>query len=740
VSGKTLTVNPATGGDAVISVRVDKYTSTEPGLLDAKIHYSLIATPAESYEFSNWNMTGTVNYLVGDAGSATAEISFSEDVTATPVFKGAIGFTMGRDNYRFINYYSSFGYSNPHYFPLERFQALYPAALANALARNTKYSKWPGSCFGFSTTSMLFFSGALTASGYQNGAKNTHDFLAPAAANPKNEGLIALMEAYQLGQFGSKVQAAMNGNKNKYEDLEEAVRDDGLAMIFVVKGNSGHALVVYGIEDTGGGAYALSIYDCNYPEVNDKKMHFNPTEKSWSYAGNGIAYSSAYSDSWFTFVPQSVFEDEIGTAIVRYSAENGVPMPLSEADAAKYGYESPAKEEGVIIMLPNQTAAITGDGKSVDEIPGAHKYVPIDADADGEQEYGDMYYVPDGVYSVVNAQGGPVVFVDYEMSFSAETDNENAVIEGKTGDDGYVRILCEDDSAFKIQHMTNATAQTPITINGSGKGTVQAALSGEALLLSGNGRVTVDNGSRSRELTLSDRAIKVDADLNVSTKSGGGNSTGGRPVAASAPETEEEKSEQTQAPGTATETGLFEAFRDVSPSDWYYDDVKFAVEKGLFKGVSSDEFAPQAQMTRAMFATVLYRLAGEPATAGNSAFGDVTADRWFTNAVAWASASGVITGYSADVFGANDNITREQIAIMLYRCAKLMSRDVSRTADLSSYADEGAVSEWAREALAWANAAGFITGRDADTLAPADNATRAEAAAILHRFADAAGN
>jgi hypothetical protein len=199
----------------------------------------------------------------------------------------------------------------------------------------------------------------------------------------------------------------------------------------------------------------------------------------------------------------------------------------------------------------------------------------------------------------------------------------------------------------------------------------------------------------------------------------------------------EEAQEETQ-PVTAAETApALTSLRDVAASDWYYEDVKFVTENGLFKGVSATEFAPNARMTRAMLATVLHRLAGEPAApAGQSSFGDVPAGQWFTEAVAWASANGVIGGYGANVFGTNDPVTREQIAVLLYRYAKLMGYDVSASADLSAYTDAADISEWAREALAWANAAGIITGRGASALAPTDTATRAEVAAMLHRFAE----
>jgi hypothetical protein len=230
--------------------------------------------------------------------------------------------------------------------------------------------------------------------------------------------------------------------------------------------------------------------------------------------------------------------------------------------------------------------------------------------------------------------------------------------------------------------------------------------------------------------------VTVTEPSNSSRPSGPSGGSGGvtTPVE---PKTEEETQEQTQPAAPAEMTPALAALRDVSVSDWYYDDVKFVTENGLFKGVSTTEFAPNAQMTRAMLATVLHRLAGEPAApAGQGAFGDVPAGQWFTEAVAWASANGIVGGYSASVFGTDDPVTREQIAVLLYRYAELMGYDVSASVDLSAYTDAADISEWAREALAWANAAGLITGRDASALAPTDTATRAEVAAMLHRFAE----
>jgi hypothetical protein len=222
----------------------------------------------------------------------------------------------------------------------------------------------------------------------------------------------------------------------------------------------------------------------------------------------------------------------------------------------------------------------------------------------------------------------------------------------------------------------------------------------------------------------------------------GGNKSSGQSGAGITPSVAaDENSDAAQNSAKSDETIVASIpFADVSESDWFYDSVAYVYTKSLFTGTSATTFSPNAPMTRAMLVTVLHRLAGEPAATGDTTFGDVPAGRWFTEAVAWASESGIVAGYGASVFGTNDAVTREQIAVLLCRYAEKAGHDVSAAADISAYTDAGAVSEWARDAVSRANAAGLLTGRGANTLAPADNATRAEVAAILHRFVEKTGN
>lgn len=173
---------------------------------------------------------------------------------------------------------------------------------------------------------------------------------------------------------------------------------------------------------------------------------------------------------------------------------------------------------------------------------------------------------------------------------------------------------------------------------------------------------------------------------------------------------------------------------DVLPGDWFYSDADYVSTHGLMDGVGNGKFAPYASTNRAMVVTILWRLEGKPAVGGGLSFRDVPAGTWYTEAIGWAAANGIVTGYSAESFGPLDNVTREQMAVILYRYAHFKGYDVSARADLSRYSDNGKISTWAREGLSWANANGLISGMPDQTLAPQNYAVRCQTAAILHRF------
>ena len=177
-------------------------------------------------------------------------------------------------------------------------------------------------------------------------------------------------------------------------------------------------------------------------------------------------------------------------------------------------------------------------------------------------------------------------------------------------------------------------------------------------------------------------------------------------------------------------------FPDVAEGDWFYDAVRYAYETGLMDGVGDSLFAPNSETTRAQLVTILYRLEGEPEVSGTSGFTDVEAGTWYTDAVAWAAANGIVNGVSETEFAPGKDITREQLATILFRYAEAKGYDVSARADLSAYTDADQIQSYAAESVAWAVAEGLIQGFEDNTLRPAGNATRAQIATILMRFCE----
>lgn len=171
-------------------------------------------------------------------------------------------------------------------------------------------------------------------------------------------------------------------------------------------------------------------------------------------------------------------------------------------------------------------------------------------------------------------------------------------------------------------------------------------------------------------------------------------------------------------------------FQDVSQNDWFASAVRYVTGKSLMNGKSTTAFAPNENMSRAMLATVLYRMSGETAEA-DSKFRDVSSSAYYAAAVSWASNEGIVNGTGANAFSPNASITREQLAAMLYRYAG----EPSVSADLSAYTDTVDISPYASKAVEWCVAKGILSGKSATRLAPQDTATRAECAAMLQRFA-----
>ena len=181
------------------------------------------------------------------------------------------------------------------------------------------------------------------------------------------------------------------------------------------------------------------------------------------------------------------------------------------------------------------------------------------------------------------------------------------------------------------------------------------------------------------------------------------------------------------------EPGMFLPFTDVT-NHWAYSAIKRVYTRGLMVGMDEKTFAPDQQLSRAMLAVILYAMAGEPAVTGEGPFTDVPAGCWYTDAIVWAAQNGIVCGFGDGTFRPNAAVTRAQAAVMLYGYAAFTGADVTARADLSAYSDAGQIPAWAMDAMRWANARRLIVGRDSSHLVPDGNTTRAEMAAILSAY------
>jgi len=175
-------------------------------------------------------------------------------------------------------------------------------------------------------------------------------------------------------------------------------------------------------------------------------------------------------------------------------------------------------------------------------------------------------------------------------------------------------------------------------------------------------------------------------------------------------------------------------FTDVSEKDWFYGDVMFVYENGLMLGTSKTLFSPHGTATRGMMATILWRMEGSPVPKGKNSFIDVEAGTWYADAITWTAENRIFAGYGKDKFGPDDPITREQLAAIFYRYADYKGYDLTDKGNLDKFKDADKITDYAKTAMQWAVGSGLVKGKSGNLLDPQGTATRAEIAAMLHRF------
>ena len=399
-------------------------------------------------------------------------------------------------------------------------------------------------------------------------------------------------------------------------------------------------------------------------------------------------------------------------------------------DGESYKHPVEIKKEGKVTIDSTSSMVLQNNANN-----NTIYFVESTMDNNGTLQANVVTKAPENSFSVTVKNGSTVLDVvnvtsgkTYTLPAALPNQGYNHFVgwsDGTTTYAGGAQVKIEKNTTFTAvwNYIPPANPNYKITIGDTENGTVTAdptaAKAGATVTLT----ATPDEGYAVGTITVTDRfgdAVKVteNADGTYTFTMPNGQVT----VKATFVETEE--------PAPA------EPFPDVDENDWFYDEVVYVYENGLMNGVENNQFAPNTATNRAMLATILYRLAGEPAVSGDLPFTDVAAGTWYTDAVLWAAQNGIVNGLGENTFAPMNTLTREQLVTMLYRYAEAKGYDVSASADLSGYPDAGQVQDYAQPAMAWAVAENIIQGMEDGTLKPAGNASRAQIATILMRFCE----
>ncbi len=351
-------------------------------------------------------------------------------------------------------------------------------------------------------------------------------------------------------------------------------------------------------------------------------------------------------------------------------------------------------------------------------------------------------------------------------------DNQPLDADGVLTVSGGTVLAAGGSSGMEVQ----ISASQPHVAFGSSGGMAQPGSRGGSALISKGGSFTVKDSSgntvysgtavcntnylffSSSKLTSSSSydlysgsASAATATAQTGTATSGGMGGGQRPGGGNGPQPDGSQ-QPPAAPGDSTPPALPDGsnaaqppagsgnaqngnFSDVTSNDWFYEAIRYVSRNGWMNGTSGDTFSPNVTITRGMLVTILYRLDGESAVSTTCPFTDISAGSYCEKAAAWAAANGIVSGYENGCFAPNEAVARQQLAAILYRYAQYKGYDLSGAADLPGFADQTAISGYARPAMAWANAAGLVNGTADGALSPRATSTRAQTAAILMRFA-----
>ena len=568
---------------------------------------------------------------------------------------------------------SSWGFTNKDAsYSLTDLKRYYPESIAEALYDLDKSHGEDGLCFGMALAGALWQQGDMPRISSIHELLNTTSWGTTLVSGQwQGVSLEDYIKACNALQFSQPYAKQTRNNRDDYDGLVRAVKSGEPVIIGTwINGMEGHAVLAYDYKEDSS-SFTIYVQD---PQCMPYQIS-TLTLKGRSGAWYGWSYERRgwKVDSSGAEDPNMYFAWRSATT----TPDDDFSVDSVFADA----------KENIKYNIGNDldnlwNGLVGGAGASVTPIAGTS----------------GAWLEGSGTVTM-NSLSDEVSLADSEISVTARGTNARFALA-----DGIDSATVSGSGNLAL----NCTAgDVTVTFNGTAANGVTLARSGDSVTISGasGGSVVVsENGATTTTTTITpgqDVSVTLDGDINEEPDTPAGDMP----------------------------------FTDVRTSDWFYDPVKYVYEEGLMTGTGATAFAPNVTTTRAMIVSILYRLEGGPAVSGNSSpFNDVHTSDWYYDAVRWAERTGVVGGVGDGRFAPNTAITREQLAAMLMNYANYKHQNVSARADLSRYSDADRVSAWAEDAVAWANAEGYISGMTTTTIAPQGSATRAQVAAILQRY------
>ena len=568
---------------------------------------------------------------------------------------------------------SSWGFTNKDAsYSLTDLKRYYPESIAEALYDLDKSHGEDGLCFGMALAGALWQQGDMPRISSIHELLNTTSWGTTLVSGQwQGVSLEDYIKACNALQFSQPYAKQTRNNRDDYDGLVRAVKSGEPVIIGTwINGMEGHAVLAYDYKEDSS-SFTIYVQD---PQCMPYQIS-TLTLKGRSGAWYGWSYERRgwKVDSSGAEDPNMYFAWRSATT----TPDDDFSVDSVFADA----------KENIKYNIGNDldnlwNGLVGGAGASVTPIAGTS----------------GAWLEGSGTVTM-NSLSDEVSLADSEISVTARGTNarfapadgiDSATVSGS----GNLALNC---TAGDVTVTFNGTAANGVTLARSGDSVTISGASGGSVVVSENGATTTTTTITPGQ----DVSVTLDGDINEEPDTPAGDMP----------------------------------FTDVRTSDWFYDPVKYVYEEGLMTGTGATAFAPNVTTTRAMIVSILYRLEGGPAVSGNSSpFNDVHTSDWYYDAVRWAERTGVVGGVGDGRFAPNTAITREQLAAMLMNYANYKHQNVSARADLSRYSDADRVSAWAEDAVAWANAEGYISGMTTTTIAPQGSATRAQVAAILQRY------